>query len=123
MVIATVVIIFQRFREPEIPCPPVTLGDVMSYLRGSKMLDDFEGLECLNEKTRNERVRSWGKRYEFAEMARTGGIVTWAVDDASRRPVYRGVGRSSKNENTHSICEIVANILLFRKPCLIDKVD
>lgn len=88
MVMATAVIIVQRFREPKIPRPPVTLGAVMSYLCGSKMLDDFEGLDCLNEKTRNERVRSWGKRYEFAEMTRTDGIVAWAVDDASRQPMY-----------------------------------
>lgn len=88
MAVVTAVVIVMRFREPRIPRQPTTLGAVMSYLCGSKMLDDFEGIECLDAKMRDEQVRSWGKKYEFAETVRRDGMPAWTVDDAFGQPRY-----------------------------------
>lgn len=88
MIIVTAAIIILRFREPKIPRKPATLGAVMSYLCSSRMLDDFEGTECLDERSRDQRVRSWCKKYEFTETVRRDGKLAWALDDAFDQPRF-----------------------------------
>lgn len=88
MIIVTVIIIILRLLEPKIPRKPTTLGAVMSYLCSSRMLDDFEGVECLDEQTRDRRVRSWLKKYEFTETVRRDGKLAWTVDDAFDQPRF-----------------------------------
>lgn len=88
MIIVTATIILLRFREPKIPREPRTLGAVMSYLCSSRMLDDFEGTECLDERTRDQRIRSWCKKYEFTETVRRDGKLAWTIDEAPDRPRF-----------------------------------
>ena len=82
MLLVSVGMIVRRFWEPEIPRKPNTLGGVMSYLCSSRMLDDFEGTEGLDERTMRARFRGLGKKYEFCETVRRDGKLAWTVDEA-----------------------------------------
>lgn len=82
MILVSIAMIVRRFREPEIPRKPNTLGAVMSYLCSSRMLDDFEGTEGLDERTMRMRFRGTGKKYEFSETVRRDGKLAWTVDEA-----------------------------------------
>lgn len=84
MIILTAVIIVVRCWEPTIPRTPSTLAAVMSYLCSSRMLDDFEGMEGLDDRTKKQRSRVMSKKYEFAR----DGKLAWTVDDALDRPKY-----------------------------------
>lgn len=63
------------------PRMPDTLASVWTYLCASTLLDDFEALEGLNEKERNKRIVSWGKRYEYGQKKGVDGVIRWAVDE------------------------------------------
>lgn len=82
MIVVMALIIGRRFWEPRIPREPRTVGAVMSYLCGSRVVDDFEGCEGLDERTRGQRVRGWGKKYGFCERVRGDGKLAWSVDEA-----------------------------------------
>ena len=88
MIIVAALIIVLRIREPKIPRKPDTVGAVMSYLCASRILDEFEGMEGLDEKTRNQRIRAVGKKYEFTETVRRDSKLAWTVDDAFDRPKF-----------------------------------
>ena len=88
MIVAIGFLILSRIREPRIPRRPDTLGAVMSYLSGSRILDDYEGMECLDERTRHGHLRLMGKKYEFKEMIRRDGKFGWAVDETFGQSMY-----------------------------------
>ncbi|KAI9742735.1 MAG: hypothetical protein M1835_003011 [Candelina submexicana] len=80
MIIALVAIFWWR-TSIKMPRMPDTLAAVWSYLCASFLLEDFEALEGLDEKERDKRIRSWGKRYEFGKKMGVDGVVRWAVDE------------------------------------------
>jgi len=88
MLVAIVVVIVRRFSEPVVPRKPETLGAVMSYLCGSRMCDDFDGVEGLSEEARDRRTGALGKRYEFKEALKRNGRTGWRVDEYSPRLSY-----------------------------------
>ncbi|EMC94978.1 hypothetical protein BAUCODRAFT_149017 [Baudoinia panamericana UAMH 10762] len=82
MIVVVVMVIASRLQEPAMPRKPDTLGSVMSYLCGSKCLDDFEGAEWHDERTRDWRIRLLGKSYAFRETTRPrDGKLAWTVDN------------------------------------------
>ena len=60
----------------------------MSYMSGSRVLDDLTGMECLDESTRDRAVEQMGKTYEFRETVRRDGKFAWTVDDSPGQPLY-----------------------------------
>ena len=88
MIIVASLVVFSRTREPRIPRKPDTLGAVLSYMSGSRMIDDFAGLEYLDDDSRSRVVRQLGKKYEFNEMIRRDGKFGWTIDDNLGRPLY-----------------------------------
>ena len=88
MIIVVAFVIFSRTYEPRMPRTPGTLGAVMSYISGSRMLDDFQGTEVLDVWTRNRMIRQRGKKYEFKETVRKDGKYAWTVDETPGPPMY-----------------------------------
>nr|POF25968.1 hypothetical protein CFP56_22116 [Quercus suber] len=86
MLIAVVLLIFYlRRREPPMPRRPDTLGAVMSYMSGSRMLDDFEASEQESGSERRRRLQSLGKKYDFKEALRRDGKTGWMIDEVDHR--------------------------------------
>ncbi|KAK5116293.1 hypothetical protein LTR85_009265 [Meristemomyces frigidus] len=89
MILVVALVIFSRRAEPKIPRKPDTLGAVMSYMAGSRMLDDFDGLNGQGDDNRDRRVRLLRKKYVFKKMTRRDGKYAWTVDEDSARLSYR----------------------------------
>lgn len=89
MIIVITVVIIKRRSEPKIPRKPDTLGGVMSYMSGSRLVDDFEGAEWQDEQTRDRSIIDLRKQYEFKEKIRRDGKVAWTVDDNLDRHSYQ----------------------------------
>ncbi|KAK3675704.1 hypothetical protein LTR78_004345 [Recurvomyces mirabilis] len=81
MTIVSIMVILNRRREPKIPRHPDTVGAVVSYLAGSRFVDDFDGLEWQDEDTRDRRIRLLAKRYVFDDRPGSDGRRAWLVDE------------------------------------------
>ena len=82
MVVAIIALLLRRWRGGlNLPRTPDTLAAVMSYICASQMLDDFEGLECLDKGERDRRIVALKKRYEYGQRRGVDGVVRWAVDE------------------------------------------
>ncbi|KAI9710402.1 MAG: hypothetical protein M1812_007438 [Candelaria pacifica] len=80
MIIALVAIFWWR-AGIKMPRMPDTLAAVWTYVCASFFLDDFKGLEGLDEKERDKRIRQWGKKYEYGQKMGVDGVIRWAVDE------------------------------------------
>ncbi|KAK3392903.1 hypothetical protein B0H63DRAFT_3063 [Podospora didyma] len=92
------VAIWQRQGLPHLPRRPDTIGAVMTYVAGTSMVRDFQGLESLGTKERNKRIREMGKVYAYGWRAEEGGKVRWIVDevpDAERKSFLTAGERES----------------------------
>ncbi|KAI4259555.1 MAG: hypothetical protein L6R42_004523, partial [Xanthoria sp. 1 TBL-2021] len=58
-----------------------TVGRVMGLVCGSCMLGEFRGLAELDEKSRDEVVQGWGKRYWMGQLVGVDGVERWGVDE------------------------------------------
>ncbi|KAF2163860.1 hypothetical protein M409DRAFT_68136 [Zasmidium cellare ATCC 36951] len=81
MVLVVGLVMLRRRKEPKIPVRPDTLAGKMYYLSGSRVLDDFEGLDGVGQSVRDKRLCGLGKRYAFQPMMRRDGRRTWLVDE------------------------------------------
>ena len=81
MIIVSVMVILGRRREPKMPRHPDTVGAVVSYLAGSRFVDDFEGADWQDEDTRDRRIRLLAKRYVFDDRPGSDGRRAWLVDE------------------------------------------
>ena len=82
MVIAIVMLLLLRWRRAlDLPRVPDTLAAVMAYVCASRMLDDFEGLECLDKDERDRKIAVMRKRYGYGQIRGVDGVVRWAVDE------------------------------------------
>lgn len=81
MIIVSSVVIVSRLREPCIPRKPDTLGGVMSYLSGSRTVNDFDGLEGRDDRARDRVIWQMGKIYKFSKGIRDDGKVAWKIDE------------------------------------------
>ncbi|KAK4565485.1 hypothetical protein LTR86_004102 [Recurvomyces mirabilis] len=81
MIIVSIMVILNRRREPKMPRHPDTVGAVVSYLAGSRFVDDFDGVEWEDEDTRDRRIRLLAKRYVFDDRPGPDGRRAWLVDE------------------------------------------
>ncbi|KAL8785769.1 MAG: hypothetical protein Q9213_003147 [Squamulea squamosa] len=58
-----------------------TIGRVMGLVCASRMLGEFRGLAVLDEKSRNEVINGWERRYRMSQVAGVDGIERWGVDE------------------------------------------
>jgi hypothetical protein len=67
-------------RLPQLPRKPDTIAAVMTYVAGTAMVHDFDGLEGLGTRERNRAVRRLGKAYAYGWRRDDSGRVRWIVD-------------------------------------------
>lgn len=80
MLLAAIAVIVHRKYEPRIPVVPDTLGPKMSYLVGSKMLENFDS----NAGTCGENSLRSG-RYGFRPVTESNGGRWWKIDQLVRQ--------------------------------------
>jgi hypothetical protein len=84
MVVAIISLLLWRWRWQgmlDLPRRPETLAAVISYVCASRMLDDFEGLECLDGGQRDQQIVGMRKRYGYGRRRCVDGVVRWAIDE------------------------------------------
>lgn len=81
MIISLIRLLIWRCWSPDLPRAPDTLLGVMSYVADSKMLEDLDGCEVLNNKDIDERVMGLGKRYGYGQFIGMDGQMRWMVDE------------------------------------------
>jgi hypothetical protein len=67
---------------PSMPRDGNTVMGVMSFVCGSRMLDDFEGFEWLGGRELEKRVSGVGKRYGFGRWKGVDRRWRWMVEEA-----------------------------------------
>jgi hypothetical protein len=81
MVIALVALMIWKRRAPDLPRRPDTVAAIVSYVSDSRMLDDFEGLEYLNDFEVADKVAALGKRYVYGKKPGSDGQYRSMVDE------------------------------------------
>lgn len=64
---------------------------------GTRMCDDFEGLERLKVADRDKRIRALGKRYGYGKRE-VDGVERWIVDEGASREPEDGLMVQSREE-------------------------
>lgn len=65
---------------------PDTIAGMMFQISGSHMLDDFAGMALLTKRTRDNTIRSWGKRYTMGNLIGTDGVQRMRIDEDMSLP-------------------------------------
>lgn len=81
MAATVVALIVWRFKLPHLPRTPDSVAAVMSYICASRMVEDFEGSECLSSGMMMKRVEGLKKRYRYGSLIGMDGATRWAVDE------------------------------------------
>jgi hypothetical protein len=81
MVIGVVLLIVWKRSLPDLPRAPDTIAAVVSYVADSRMLDDFEGFEYLDDREMNSRLAVTGKRYVYGKRPGSDGRSRYLVDE------------------------------------------
>ncbi|KAI9774061.1 MAG: hypothetical protein M1840_005154 [Geoglossum simile] len=87
---------WRRFFLPHLPRKPDSVAAVMTYVSGSSMNADFEGLEGLPVAQRDGQIKKFGKRYGYGLVRRGDGGVRWAVDEV------QGTGEAARKFSSES---------------------
>jgi hypothetical protein len=81
MIIGVISLIAWKRRLPDLPRAPDTIAAVVSYVADSRMLDDFEGFEYLDDREMNSRLTGTGKRYVYGKRPGSDGQLRYLVDE------------------------------------------
>jgi hypothetical protein len=80
MIIMLIVIALWRRKLPHLPRAPESIAAVMSYVAGTSMTRDFNGLEQLKRKDRDAAIRELEKTYAYWWRREADGRIRWVVD-------------------------------------------
>ena len=81
MLLGVVLLVLWKRRLPDLPRAPDTLAAVISYVADSRMLDDFQGFEYLDDREMTSRLASTGKRYVYGKRPGSDGQSRYLVDE------------------------------------------
>jgi Protein of unknown function (DUF3433) len=81
MALTIVALVIWRFKLPYLPRRPDSVAAIMSYICASRMVEDFEGSECLSTGMMQKRVEGLKKRYHYGSLIGVDGARRWAVDE------------------------------------------
>ena len=70
-----------RRKLPHLPRAPESIASVMTYVAGTSMARDFNGLEQLKRKDRDQAIRDLEKSYAYWWRREEDGRVRWVVDE------------------------------------------
>src|SRR5450432_1643545 len=65
MVVQLIIVTVWRRSLPHLPRPPNSIAAVMTYVAGTSMSHDFNGLEQLKTSERDRKIRDLGKAYAY----------------------------------------------------------
>jgi hypothetical protein len=83
MVVALVVLMVWKSRAPALPRAPDTVAGIVSYVSDSRMLEDFEGAEYLDDMEVRNMIVGKGKRYVYGRSPGSDGQHRYMVDESS----------------------------------------
>jgi ketopantoate reductase len=97
MLIVVVVINIWRRLLAHLPRKPDSVANIMSYVAGTEMCRDFEGLELVKVEERDKRIRELGKKYGYGlkEWANETKGGRWVVDEVPSEEPERGTRQES----------------------------
>jgi heme/copper-type cytochrome/quinol oxidase subunit 2 len=81
MIIGIISLIVWKARAPTLPRPPNTVGAVMSYVSDSRMAEDLEGCEYLNDFEIKTKIAGRGKKYLYGSFPGSDGEYKYFVDE------------------------------------------
>jgi hypothetical protein len=81
MAAAAIALIVWRVRGPDLPRAPNTLAGVVSYVSDSRMVEDFEGCEYMDDTELNGKLGRLGKTYGFGRRPGSDGEQRHLVDE------------------------------------------
>jgi len=81
MVLGIVALFLWKRRLPDLPRAPNTIAAVVSYVADSRMLDDFEGCEYLDDRELSNRIAGLGKRYVYGKRPGSDGHSRYLIDE------------------------------------------
>jgi hypothetical protein len=80
MITMLIVIGLWRRKLPHLPRAPESIAAVMTYVAGTSMTRDFNGLEQLKRKKRDQAIRDLEKSYAYWWRREEDGRIRWVVD-------------------------------------------
>jgi hypothetical protein len=81
MIVELIFVNIWRRSLPHLPRPPNSIAAVMTYVAGTSMIRDLDGLEQLSISERNRKIRDLGKAYAYGWRREEDGRVRWVVDE------------------------------------------
>ena len=81
MILGIVALFLWKRRLPVLPRAPNTIAAVASYVADSRMLDDFEGYEYLDDRELSNRIAGLGKRYVYRKRPGSDGHLRYLIDE------------------------------------------
>jgi Protein of unknown function (DUF3433) len=94
MVVQLIIVHIWRRSLPHLPRPPNSIAAVMTYVAGTSMTRDFDGLEQLSVSQRNRKIAHLGKAYAYGWRRDEAGRVRWVVDEAPAEETKSLIGSS-----------------------------
>lgn len=80
MIAQLIIIALWRRKLPHLPRAPESIAAVMSYVAGTSMTRDFNGLEQLKRQERDRAIRDLEKSYAYWWRREEDGRIRWVVD-------------------------------------------
>ena len=84
MILGLVALFVWKRRLPNLPRSPDTIAAVASYVADSRMLEDFEGCEYLDNRQLFNRIAGLGKRYVYGKSLGSDGQSRYLIDEDSQ---------------------------------------
>ncbi len=84
MILGLVALFVWKRRLPNLPRSPDTIAGVASYVADSRMLDDFEGCEYLDNRQLFNQIAGLGKRYVYGKWLGSDGQSRYHIDEDSQ---------------------------------------
>ncbi|KAI9774087.1 MAG: hypothetical protein M1840_005180 [Geoglossum simile] len=81
MLVTLIWVGLRRRLTVDLPRRPDTIAAVLSYLCGSSMLQDFQGLSTVDGQTRDGVVVKMGKRYKLGKIVGVDGVERVGIDE------------------------------------------
>jgi hypothetical protein len=80
MILQLIVVALWRRKLPHLPRAPESIAAVMTYVAGTSMTRDFNGLEQLKRKERDQAIRDLEKSYAYWWRREELGRIRWVLD-------------------------------------------
>jgi hypothetical protein len=81
MLVCLVMVVRWRKKLPTLPRRPDSVAAVMTYVAGTNMARDLEGMEGMKQKEKDQRIERLGKRYAYGIRVDQDGRKRFVVDE------------------------------------------